>query len=91
MELHDLIEKVAQSTGYDEEELVPIVEELVDVISTELLNGDTVRVRGLGTFRWEYRKQSRRRNPKTGEWVDVPEKQVLKFRPVPLLKYREVE
>lgn len=43
--------------------------------------GEDVRIQGFGTFKKHHKEAYTGRNPATGEDVDVPAKDVLKFKP----------
>ena len=45
-----------------------------------LKNGDRVELRGFGVFSTNIQKKSIRRNPKTGEKVNVPEKRTIQWK-----------
>ena len=49
-------------------------------ISDSLLRDEGVELRNFGTFRTSVQKASIRRNPKTGEKVNVPKKRVIKWK-----------
>ena len=57
---------------------------LIDIILNEIKNslkrGEGVELRGFGTFRINIQKESIRRNPKTGEKVNVPKKRTIKWK-----------
>ena len=57
---------------------------VVDIILNEIretLNRDEgVEIRNFGTFRVKIQKASIRRNPKTGEKVNVPKKRTIKWK-----------
>ena len=57
---------------------------VVDIILKEIretLNRDEgVEIRNFGTFRVKIQKASIRRNPKTGEKVNVPKKRTIKWK-----------
>ena len=57
---------------------------LINIILKEIKNslnrGDGVELRGFGTFRTNFQKESIRRNPKTGTKVNVPKKRVIKWK-----------
>ena len=57
---------------------------LIDIILNEIKNsikrGEGVELRGFGTFRTNIQKESIRRNPKTGEKVNVPKKRTIKWK-----------
>ena len=60
------------------------LEKLVSIILSEIKNslkrGERVELRGFGIFYSNIQKQSIRRNPKTGEKVNVPEKKTIHFK-----------
>ena len=49
-------------------------------IKRALKRGDRVELRGFGVFSTNTQKASIRRNPKTGEKVNVPEKKTIHFK-----------
>ncbi|HET9052428.1 MAG TPA: HU family DNA-binding protein [Candidatus Dormibacteraeota bacterium] len=52
-----------------------------DTLSTAVLAGDEVRIHGFGTFKAVARSASTRRNPRTGEPVQVPAHRAVRFVP----------
>ena len=60
------------------------LEKFTDIILSEikraLKRGDRVELRGFGVFSTNIQKASIRRNPKTGEKVNVPEKKTIHFK-----------
>jgi DNA-binding protein HU-beta len=52
-----------------------------DTLSSALLAGDEVRIHGFGTFKAVTRAASTRRNPRTGEPVQVPAHKAVRFVP----------
>ena len=60
------------------------LEKFTDIILNEikrsLRRGDGVELRNFGTFRVKTQKASIRRNPKTGEKVNVPKKRTVKWK-----------
>ena len=60
------------------------LEKLTNIILNEikrtLKRGDRVELRGFGVFSTNTQKASIRRNPKTGEKVNVPEKKTIHFK-----------
>ena len=88
MNLLELVKKVARVTGQDVEECGATVDVLFSEMASRLRAGEEVKIPGLGTFHWQYRKQSRRKL--RGVYVAVPEAFVLKFRPSDSLKKMEI-
>ena len=60
------------------------LEKFTDIILNEikraLKRGERVELRGWGTLRVKIQKSSIRRNPKTGEKVNVPKKRTIKWK-----------
>ena len=60
------------------------LEKLVDIILNEikktLKRGERVELRGFGVFFSNIQKESIRRNPRTGEKVNVPQKKTIHFK-----------
>ena len=53
---------------------------ILNEIKRTLKRGDRVEIRGFGVFSTNTQKASIRRNPKTGEKVNVPEKKTIHFK-----------
>ncbi|MBF0488914.1 MAG: integration host factor subunit beta [Nitrospirae bacterium] len=77
----ELIELVTQRTpGLTRVQTEIIVEAFFQSIIDALTRGEKIEVRGFGNFRLTKRSPRKARNPKTGEIVDVPAKNVLHFK-----------
>jgi len=63
------------------EEVEQVVDIFFEEIATRLSEGGRVELRGFGTFSTRSRQARRGRNPRTGETVDVPAKNVPYFKP----------
>ena len=57
-----------------------IVTEIINAMIDALKTGDEVEVRGFGSFRIRTREARKGRNPKNGDSVTVPSKQVVYFK-----------
>ena len=53
---------------------------ILNEIKRTLKRGDRVELRGFGVFSTNTQKASIRRNPKTGEKVNTPEKKTIHFK-----------
>ena len=64
--------------------LVKDLDKMVSVILSEIKNSlkrsERVELRGFGVFSTRIQKESIRRNPKTGEKVNVPKKKTISFK-----------
>ena len=60
------------------------LEKLVDILLNEIKNtlkrGERVELRGFGIFHSNTQKASIRRNPRTGEKINVPQKKTIHFK-----------
>ncbi len=56
------------------------VKMILDAMTAALTRGDRIEIRGFGSFALNYRPPRIGRNPKSGEKVQVPEKNVPHFK-----------
>ena len=61
-------------------DLDKIIEIILREIKDTLNRGERVELRNFGTFKVNIQKASIRRNPKTGEKVNVPKKRTIKWK-----------
>ena len=61
-------------------DLNKIVDIILKEIKESLNRGEGVELRNFGTYRVYIQKASIRRNPKTGEKVNVPKKRIIKWK-----------
>ena len=61
-------------------DLNKVIEIILKEIRNSLNRGEGVELRNFGTFRTNIQKASIRRNPKTGEKVNVPQKRIIKWK-----------
>ena len=76
-ELVDRLSNKINLTKKDSERIVNIV---LGSIINSLAEGDKVELRGFGSFRSRQRNSRNGRNPKTGESVSVPSKNIPFFK-----------
>jgi integration host factor subunit beta len=72
-----LAQRYPQLVAKDAEYAVKVV---LDAMTSSLLGGDRIEIRGFGSFGLNYRPPRVGRNPKSGEKVQVPEKHVPHFK-----------
>ncbi|MCL2845145.1 MAG: integration host factor subunit beta [Chitinivibrionia bacterium] len=82
----DLVSKISAQTGLAAVDTKIIVDELVNAISLELENGNTIELRGFATFSVKNRRPRIARNITTGEQVSVPAKKDIVMKPSKHLK-----
>ena len=61
-------------------DLEKLVDIILDEIKKTLKRGERVELRGFGVFFSNIQKESIRRNPRTGEKVNVPRKKTIHFK-----------
>ena len=85
----ELIERLAKH--YPQlvaKDLEVTVKTILDAMSNSLIGGQRVEIRGFGAFHLNYRPPRIGRNPKSGEAVQVPAKNVPHFKPGKELRER---
>ena len=84
----DLSEAVYQRVGLSRTESSALVEMVLDEISDCLEKGETVKLSSFGSFVVRSKGQRVGRNPKSGQEVPIPPRNVLVFKPSNILKGR---
>ncbi|MFO7302696.1 MAG: integration host factor subunit beta [Acidobacteriota bacterium] len=82
----ELVEEVARASNLTKKHSEVIVDAVFQSIVDALHRGEKIELRGFGSFRLRKRQPRKGRNPKTGDRVDVPPKQVPYFKPGKELK-----
>ena len=75
-----LIQEIAKSTGCVRNDIKIVVEQFLDLVGEKLIEGNTIEIRGFGTFACKPRKARPARNPRTGETVQIEERMVPTFK-----------
>ena len=76
-----LSELAKDNPGLRADEVEQIVDIFFEEVAERLTEGGRVELRGFGAFSTRQRAARKGRNPRTGESVDVPAKNVPYFRP----------
>lgn len=76
----DLVEALSDM-GYVKSQLGKVIDDIFKVITDRLLDGDTVSIRGFGTFATKERKGRLGTDPKTHEQIMRPPYRALVFYP----------
>ena len=82
----EFIAELASRTGYTQADSQQMVRTVIEKMSADFDEGDTVQISGFGTF--EVRKRLERVvvNPATQQRMLVPPKLVLNFKPITAIK-----
>lgn len=77
----ELIDRVSQRLDHlNRKDTEVALNTLLDYLGEQIAEGRRVELRGFGSFGTKVRAARKGRNPKTGDSVDVPAKQVPYFR-----------
>jgi integration host factor subunit beta len=78
----ELIEAIAQKqTQLAPKDIDLAVKTMLEHMAQALANGERIEIRGFGSFSLHYRPPRVGRNPKTGDAVSLPAKNVPHFKP----------
>lgn len=86
MNKNDLIAKVAVKAKISKSDISRVLDDILEVISTALSEGEEVRLVNFGTFLVVKRKATEGRNPRTGAAIKIPSSKQPKFRAGSALK-----
>jgi nucleoid DNA-binding protein len=81
MRKRDIVLKISHDTGVKQVVVKEVVHRTFDVILEALKGGERIELRKFGIFQVKKRKRRIGRNPKTGDVVPVPERNVVVFKP----------
>jgi len=82
----DFIEQVYQKIGFSKKEAQELVEAVFEIMKNQMLEGESVKISGFGTFVVRSKKPRRGRNPQTGERIMLLGRLVVTFRPSHMLR-----
>ena len=72
----ELVQKMADGANISIKQAQSALESAIHAIS----EADKTQLKGFGTFEWKKRPAHTGRNPRTGEAVEIPESETLKFK-----------
>ena len=82
----DLAEVVHRDIGLSRAESAEMVNDVLELVSQALVDGNSVKLSSFGTFLVRSKRERMGRNPKTGEEVPITPRRVLVFRPSQVMK-----
>ena len=80
MTKNQLIEQIAAKADLNKMQANAALEAFISAIGDALKEGDKISLVGFGTFSVNERQARVGRNPKTGETLQIPAKNVVKFK-----------
>ncbi len=81
MNKSDLVDYIANKTGLTKKDATNALNAMVDAVMETVKGKKAVTLTNFGTFLSVHRAATVKRNPKTGTPVNVPAKDVPRFRP----------
>lgn len=81
MTKQEFIDKLAKKAGLSKKDARNVVDSALDLIVDQVKKKNKVTLTGFGTFEARKQKATQRINPQTGRKMNVPAKNVPKFRP----------
>jgi len=70
----------------NKEDLKKVLDGSFKAMAEALRTGDKVEIRGLGSFKVKYRNKKIAKNPKTGEWIEIPPRKTVLFKMGKIMK-----
>lgn len=87
MKKSDLLESLEKRFDYlPKREVERTLEKILSYLSSALVKGSRIEIRGFGSFSSKIRKERVGRNPQTGESIRIKEKSSIHFIPSKKLK-----
>jgi integration host factor subunit beta len=80
MNKSELVKVLAEKSKISIEDAEMVVQSLLSGMKEALVSGGRVEIRGFGSFKVKHYEGYQGRNPKTGEFIDVPPKTMPFFR-----------
>lgn len=77
----DLVNKIAENANLTKAQASEALEATLTAIADTLKEGDKASLVGFGTFSVSMRNARTGRNPQTGKTIEIPAKNVVKFKP----------
>ena len=77
----EIVKQISEELGLTQLKTKEIVQKTFNAIVETLLREKRIELRNFGVFEVKQRKARKARNPRTGERVDVPPKNVVTFKP----------
>jgi nucleoid DNA-binding protein len=76
----DIVELIAEKTGFTIKDIKVVVEGFIDEVKDALAEDKHIEIRGFGTFKVKNHKARKARNPRTNEEVMVPARKKAFFK-----------
>ena len=81
-----MVENIHSKLGLTKKDIAKVVDEVFEMIKTDILKAENVKISGFGNFEVKTRARRIGRNPKTGEETVIEPRTVVVFRPSQIFK-----
>ncbi len=86
MNKSEFVSEIADKTGLKKKDSIAALDAVENIIKTELSQGNSIVLLGIGTFSTKEVAAKKGRNPATGEPLDIPAKTKVIFKAAKALK-----
>ncbi len=76
----DVVEIIAEKTGFTVKDVKTVVEDFLNEVKECLIADKHIEIRGFGTFKVKNHKSRKARNPRTNQEVFVPSRKKAVFK-----------
>ena len=76
----EIVAMVAERTAMKKGDVQKVLDEALNEMKTQLESGESINLRGFGSFKVTKREARKGRNPRTGEEIDIAEGQRVSFK-----------
>ena len=77
----EIVSEISKSTGVDKETALAVVESFMDHLKGSIVRGESVYLRGFGSFIIKTRAEKTGRNISKGETMIIPKRRIPAFKP----------
>lgn len=82
----EVVNMLYENIGIPKNECVNLVESVIDIVKSELENGNHVNISGFGKWTVKEKRERRGRNPQTGKDLKIAARKVVTFKPSVVLR-----
>lgn len=77
----EIVSEIAAKTGLEKQVVLTVVEGMMDIIKTSMINGNEVFLRGFGSFIIKHRAEKTARNISKNTTIIIPAHNIPAFKP----------
>ena len=75
-----IVKQISKETNLTQKDCKLCLNSFIDIVNSSLKQGDIVSINGFGKFNVKLRKSRVGFNPKTGEKIVIPNKNIVNFK-----------